>query len=225
MPPASRAKPVPGRHRTPQPRQAGPGAHRGQPSRAERQAQRDQAALQREGRERNQRYRRAPGQVARTVTVREGGQHALMAEFLLFTGIVAMRAIADYVPGDQGQPTEGTTKGQITPRGSQLGPLPTLAAGFVIFFLLSFAAARGGGAARAAAAAGLIIDMVLLLRSMPELATVSQSFGNVRASAQQQAAYPSTYVQPVGYQGTAPGPYAPIPDATGIFPVITPTQP
>ena len=186
MPPAKR---VPGRHRTPQPRQAGPGAHRGQPSRAEQQAQRQQAAedarLGREESTRNRRYRQAPGRVATAVTVRRGGQHALMAEFLFFLGIVAMRAIADYVPADQGQPTEGTSKGTVTPQSGQLGPLPILAAGFVIFFLLSFMAARGGGAARVAAMAGLIIDLALLMKSIPELEKVSGSFGTVRAQAQQ----------------------------------------
>jgi hypothetical protein len=145
---------------------------------------------------------RAPGRAARAVTVRKGGQHALMAEFLVFAGIVALRTIADYVPGDQGQPTEGTTKGTVTPAKGQSGPLTALAAGFVIFFVLSFLAARGGTQARVAALIGLIIDTVLLMRSLPELETMSQGFGNARTQAQ-QAPYPGTYVQPVGYEGTA----------------------
>lgn len=163
-----------------------PGKHRGGPS------PREQEAEARERRAHNKRQRqvvktgvRAPGRLARAVTVRKGGQHALMAEFLGFLAIVTMRAIADYVPADQGQPTEGTSKGTVTPHGKQIGPLPTLAAGFVIFFILGFMAARGGTAARVAAVAGLIIDVVLLLNSMPELDTVSQSFGNARAQAQQ----------------------------------------
>jgi hypothetical protein len=204
---ATQAKRVPGRHRTPQPRAGGPGAHRGQPSSAERRAQREQATedrrLGREASTRNQRYRQAPGRVATAVTVRKGGQHALMAEFLVFLGIVSMRAIADYVPGSQGEATEGTTKGTVTPASGQLGPLPVLAAGFVIFFILSFLAARGGTWARVAGLAGLIIDTALLMKSIPELEKVSGSFGTVRASAQAQAAYPSTYLQPVGYEGTA----------------------
>lgn len=229
MPPARR---VPGRHRAPQPRTEGPGRHRGEPSRAERQAQaaadRDQAARRTRVRQAARGTVRGPGRIARGVTIREGGQHALMAEFLFFLGIVTMRAIANYVPSDPGLPTEGTSKGTITPgaaaatqaakakpaaqaaaqaqvqaASTQLGPLPILAAGFVIFFILSFLAARGGASARAAAVAGLIIDVVLLLRSMPELETVSQSFGNIRQAAQANQPYPSTYLQPVGYEGTA----------------------
>ncbi len=122
-----------------------------------------------------------------------------MAEFLLFLAIVAMRAIADYVPQD-----EGATKGKITPSSGQLGPLPVLAGGFATFFVLSFLAARGGAWAKAAAAFGLVIDVTLLMRSAGELETVSKSFGNVTSSSTTAtAAYPSTYVQPVGYEGTA----------------------
>src|ERR1700691_3206233 len=80
-----------------------------------------------------------------------GGQHALMAEFLLFCGIVGLRAVADFVPGNQGEDTEGTTKGTTTPPTGHLGPLPVLAAGFVLFFVLSFMAARGGTSGRVAA--------------------------------------------------------------------------
>ena len=124
-----------------------------------------------------------PGRVARAVTVRKGGQHALMAEFLLFVGIVGMRAVADYVPRD-----EGTSKGEIQPTTGQLGPLPILAAGFVFFFILSFLAARGGTWARLAAIFGLIVDVALLLRSAPELETVAGSFGNISGNAQAAAA-------------------------------------
>jgi hypothetical protein len=159
---------------------------------------------------------RVPGRGVRTLHQgARGGQHALMAEFLVFCGLVAMRAIADYVPSDQGTQTEGTAKGSITgltlaqqqadeqhgkPAG-QLGPLPVLAAGFVIFFVLSFLAARGGTWAKFAAAAGLVIDTALLLKSMPELHTVSQAYAAGTGSS--SAPYPSTYVQPVGYEGTA----------------------
>jgi hypothetical protein len=128
---------------------------------------------------------------SRAGRVTKGGQHALMAEFLVFLGIVSMRAIADYVPGSQGEATEGTTKGTVTPASGQLGPLPILAAGFVIFFILSFLAARGGTWARVASLAGLIIDTALLMKSIPELEKVSGSFGTVRASAQAAQTVPT----------------------------------
>lgn len=190
--PVSRAR---GRHRP----GAAPAAAPARSTAAQRRAQTRFADYQRrqEAQRRTQRraaVRRAgavPGRGARVLREgARGGQHALMAEFLVFCGIVAMRAIADYVPSHQGQADEGTGKGAITgltlaeqqaaeqhgqPAG-QLGPLPVLAAGFVIFFVLSFIASRGGNAARFAAAAGLVIDAALLLKSMPELATVSQAY-------------------------------------------------
>jgi hypothetical protein len=172
--------------------------------------------------------------------ISRGGQHALMAEFLVFCGLVAMRAIADYVPGNQGQADEGTTKGSITgltlqqqqqteskgkPAG-QLGPLPVLAAGFVVFFVLSFLAARGGTAAKIAAGVGLIIDLALLLKSMPELATVSQAYaaGTSSSSSTAAAAVPPTPAGTVN-PATDPGIYTAVPNATGDFPVITPNVP
>jgi len=152
-----------------------------------------------------------------------------MAEFLLFCGIVGLRAVADYVPGDQGQPTEGTSKGAITPRGSQLGPLPVLAAGLVVFFVLSFLAARGGAWARIAAVSGLIIDTALLMKSLPELATVSKAFENVTSASSTAAAAgtAATLPTPGGTvnPATDPGVFTQVPDATGIFPVITPNVP
>ena len=152
-----------------------------------------------------------------------------MAEFLLFCGIVGLRAVADYVPGDQGQPTEGTSKGAITPRGSQLGPLPILAAGLVVFFVLSFLAARGGAWARIAAVSGLIIDTALLMKSMPELATVSKAFENVTSGQTTAAAAgtAATLPTPGGTvnPATDPGVFTQVPDATGIFPAITPNVP
>jgi hypothetical protein len=114
--------------------------------------------------------------------VAHGGQHALMAEFLLFCAIVAMRAIADYVPQDQ-----GASKGKITPPSGQLGPLPILAGGMVTFFVLSFVAARGGTWAKVAAAFGLLIDVTLLMKSVAELETVSGAFTNLSAQQQQAA--------------------------------------
>jgi hypothetical protein len=147
---------------------------------------------------------RAGNRAATFTTQRsKGGQHALMAEFLLFAGIVALRAIADYVPSAQGTATEGTGKGSITPREGQLGPLPVLAAGFVVFFVLSFLAARGGTWARVAAVSGLIIDTALLMKSLPELGKVSQAFGTVSQpaaaappAAPGSAPSPAEYTQP-----------------------------
>ncbi len=149
-----------------------------------------------------------------------------MAEFLLFCGIVGLRAVADYVPADQGQPTEGTSKGTITPRNTQLGPLSILAAGLVVFFVLSFLAARGGTWAKIAAAAGLIIDTTLLLKSLPELGTVSKAFEHVTAPAA-AAGQSEVLPTPAGTlnPATQPGIYTQLPDATGLFPVITPNIP
>ena len=152
-----------------------------------------------------------------------------------------MRAIADYVPGNQGQPDEGTTKGSISgltleqqqqteskgkPAG-QLGPLPVLAAGFVVFFVLSFVAARGGTAAKIAAGAGLIIDLALLLKSMPELGTVSQAYAAGTGTAAAAAGVDGVPPTPAGTvnPATDPGVFTQVPDATGIFPVITPNVP
>jgi hypothetical protein len=193
--------------------------------------------------ERRQRREQARGQV-RTVRraaavpgrgaqigregIAKGGQHALMAEFLLFCGIVGLRAVADYVPGDQGQATEGTSKGAVTPRGQQLGPLPVLAAGMVVFFVLSFLAARGGAWAKVAAVSGLIIDTALLMKSLPELGTVSGAFGNLtQGQAAAAAGTPEVLPTPGGTvnPATDPGIFTQVPDATGIFPVITPNVP
>jgi hypothetical protein len=130
--------------------------------------------------------------------VAHGGQHAVMAEFIVFCVIVAMRAIADYVPSDDG----GTSKGKMTPPAGQLGPLPILAGGMVTFFVLSFVAARGGTAAKVAAAGGLIMDLALLLRSTAELSTVSGAFTAVTAP----AASPSTSGTPAPSKGPTDSP-------------------
>ena len=190
--PASRAR---GRHRTgsappgPPPRTT-PAQQRAAARYADYQRRQE---TQRRG-QRRQVARRAAGVPVRGARVLQqggrGGQHALMAEFLVFCGIVAMRAIADYVPSDQGQADQGAAKGttggltlaeqqqqeQHGKPAGQLGPLPVLGAGFVIFFVLAFIAARGGTAARFAAAAGLVIDAALLLKSMPQLQTVSGAY-------------------------------------------------
>lgn len=184
-PPVARAAMPQGRHAKTGPnapargRHAAPAAPRprpspraaGQQARSSNSARRAQAAA------------KTSAQTARkgvTVTregIRHGGQHALMAEFILFCGIVGMRAVADYVPG--GDQNQGTGKGTMTPPKGQLGPLPILAAGIVFYFLLSFLAARGGTWARIAAVSGLIMDLALLMRSTAELNTVSGAFTNV----------------------------------------------
>src|SRR5580698_7641763 len=154
--------PAPGRHAAPAPAPPAPApvAPAPAPPRPPQAKPPSPAQQRRQRRQRVQTGRnvaRAPGRTARAVTVRKGGQHALMAEFLLFCGIVGMRAVADYVPHD-----EGTSKGDIQPTTGQLGPLPILAAGFVFFFIMSFLAARGGTWARLAAISGLIVDVALL---------------------------------------------------------------
>lgn len=251
MPPR---RPVPRHAPTPASRraQAAAVARRGQTPAQQRAARRYEDYQRRQESQRRGQQRQAvrraaavPGRGARTLQQgARGGQHALMAEFLVFCGIVAMRAIADYVPGNQGQTDEGTVKGTQAglslqaqqqdelhgkPAG-QLGPLPVLGAGFVIFFVLSFIAARGGSAARFAAAAGLVIDAALLLKSMPELAKVSGAYaagtGTTPAAAAATggpAPTPAGTVNPA----TDPAVYTeiPVPDATGIFPVITPNAP
>jgi hypothetical protein len=218
-PPASRAR-LPRRTVT---RRTGyqPGRHSrtyAQPEITGRQA----AAAGGRGAQRGYQAGRAGTRVARQGIAR-GGQHALMAEFILFCGIVGLRAVADYVPRN-----EGGDKGEIQPRAGQLGPLPILAAGFIVYFVLSFLAARGGTWAKAAAAFGLLIDLVLLMKSLPELGTVSQGFTNI---SQPQAAStggtaevlptPSGTLNPQ----TSPGVFTQLPDATGLFPVITSNVP
>jgi hypothetical protein len=222
-----------GRHASPAPPAAPPG-----PSPAQQRAAARHAEWERRQRRENTRgqvrtVRRAAAVPARGAEIgregiAKGGQHALMAEFLLFCGIVGLRAVADYVPGDQGQPTEGTSKGAITPRNSQLGPLPILAAGMVVFFVLSFLAARGGAWARIAAVSGLIIDTALLMKSLPELGTVSGAFSNVtQGQAAAAGGTPEVLPTPAGTvnPATDPGIYTAVPDATGLFPVITPNVP
>ena len=212
-PPVSRARTPQGRHARTGPNAPARGRHAAPPkpapppapppSRARRAAAGARSTLRNDVRPAARTGYQRGRSTAQFVTQRKGGQHALMAEFLFFVAIVGFRAVADYVPGDQGQPTEGTTKGAVTPRNNQLGPLPVLAAGMVVFFVLSFLAARGGTWARVAAVSGLIIDTALLMKSLPELGTVSQAFGNVTQAQAAAQPYPATYVQPVGYEGTA----------------------
>lgn len=102
----------------------------------------------------------------------KGSQNAVMAELLIAVIIVVMRAAADYVPA-----AGGAEKGDVTPKSGQLGPVATLAGILAVFFLLSFAAVRGGTAGRLAAIGGAVVDLALLLKSMPEITAVAQFFG------------------------------------------------
>lgn len=113
---------------------------------------------------------RAPLRVGQQVPgLGQGGQHVLAAELMLFVAIVGMRAVAQYGPGD---------KKDIPP--DQFGPLFILGNGFAIFFVLSFLAARGGTAAKVAGAAGLVIDIALLMQSLPHLEIIATEYEKPR---------------------------------------------
>ena len=97
------------------------------------------------------------------------GQHVLAAELVLFLGIVGIRAVAQYGPGDKSKlPSD------------QFGPLFILGNGLAAFFVLSFLAARGGTAAKVAAAGGLLIDMALLLKSSAHLELIANQYAAPR---------------------------------------------
>lgn len=117
-----------------------------------------------------------------------GGMHALAAELLLFAGIVALRAVAQYGPADKSDlPAD------------QFGPLFILGNGLALFFVLSFLAARGGNAAKVAVGFGAVVDVALLLKSLPHLEAVAAELSKPRrykpaslqASAQPEAAAPA----------------------------------
>jgi hypothetical protein len=115
--------------------------------------------------------RRAPGKAAAAVTQRKSytGAHMLTAEFMVGVLIVAVRAVADYVPSN-----DGTSKGKIVPsKTGQYGPLPVLSGLIVSFFLLSFLAASGGTKAKLAVIGGAILDLALLMNSMDQFNTVA----------------------------------------------------
>lgn len=95
----------------------------------------------------------------------QGGQHALAAELLLFVAIVAVRAIATYGPAPV---VKGKTQAKSLP-SDQYGPLFILGNGFVIYFILAMLSARGGTWARLAAVGGLVVDVALLLKSIPHI--------------------------------------------------------
>jgi hypothetical protein len=189
-PPVSRAAMPRGRHAKTGPnapargRHAAPAAPQPQPSprTADQQRRSGNSARRASAAARTSAQTARKGVTVTRAGIQHGGQHALMAEFILFCGIVGMRAVADYVPG--GEQNDGTAKGSMTPPAGQLGPLPVLAAGIVFFFVLSFLAARGGGWAKIAAVSGLIMDVALLMRSAAELNTVSQAFTNATQSGQ-----------------------------------------
>ena len=101
----------------------------------------------------------------------QGGQHALAAELLLFVGIVALRAVATYGPAPKG--------GKDLP-ADQFGPLFILGNGFAAFFVLAFLAARGGTAAKVAVAGGLLIDVALLMKSVPHIDQIAAVYAEPR---------------------------------------------
>jgi len=129
-----------------------------------------------------QRARRAAGAPLRgaravtgagTVAGRYSARGLLTAELLTGAGIVAIRAVADYEPQ-----ADGTLKGKIGHPAGQYGPLPILAGLIGTFFLLSFLAARGGTRAKVAVIAGGLIVLVLGMKSVTEMTTVSDTFGS-----------------------------------------------
>lgn len=127
----------------------------------------------------------SPGQAARgayrgtTAPVRYGqllgGRYSargmLTAELLAGVGLVAIRAVEDYKPQQ-----DGTLKGTIAHPSGQYGPLPILAGLLVWFFLLSFLAARGGTRAKVAVIAGGVTDLVLAMKSGTEITSVASTF-------------------------------------------------
>ena len=178
MPRAAQHRTGGGRHARPRGAPATPGP-KPSPAASQRAARSSNSARRAQAAAKTSAQTTRKGILTTRAGISHGGQHAVMAEFIVFCTIVAMRAIADYVPSDDG----GTSKGKITPPAGQLGPLPILAGGMVTFFVLSFLAARGGTSAKVAAAGGLIMDLALLLRSTAELSKVSGAFTTVTGQA------------------------------------------
>lgn len=107
----------------------------------------------------------------------QGGQHALAAELLLFVGIVALRAVATYGPAPAGK--DGKPAKKDLP-ADQFGPLFILGNGFVAFFVLAFLAARGGTTAKVAVAGGALIDVALLMKSIPHIDQIAAVYAEPR---------------------------------------------
>lgn len=97
----------------------------------------------------------------------------LTAELLIGVGIVALRAVADYEPQQ-----DGTLRGKVGHPKGQYGPLPVLAGLIMTFFLLSFLAARGGTRGKVGVIAGGLIVLVLAMKSTGEFETVATTFGS-----------------------------------------------
>lgn len=97
----------------------------------------------------------------------------LMAELLLATIIVGIRAVADYVPNvDTSQPGS-----QNPPKG--MPPLPLYASILGVYFLLSFMTNGGGRKAQFAVAFALLVDIALALNSKTEITQVSTWIDNI----------------------------------------------
>jgi hypothetical protein len=88
-----------------------------------------------------------------------------------------MRAVAAYGPDPV---VKGKRQDKSLPAG-QYGPLFILGNGLVAFFVLALISARGGTAAKLAAAAGLIMDLALLLKSVPHLQQLALVYDSPRA--------------------------------------------
>lgn len=102
------------------------------------------------------------------------GEHALVGLFLVGVAIIAIRAIADYVPEDG-----GAEPGKEEP-ATGAHPLTMLAATLILYFVLSIITRMGRQAARVTIMFAVLIDLVLLMKSESEFQTVAGWFGSMR---------------------------------------------
>lgn len=124
-------------------------------------------------RKRAERGYRAAGRGAKAVTRRGpvGAKHVLTAELIIGMIIVLVRVVADYEPQ-----SDGTVKGKVGHPKGQYGPLPITAGLITTFFFLSFFVAKGGRWASTANAFGALIIVVLGMKSIDEVKTVTKTF-------------------------------------------------
>jgi hypothetical protein len=115
--------------------------------------------------------------------------------------IVGIRAIATYGPDAV---VKGKTQKKSLP-SDQYGPLFILGNGFVIFFILAMLSARGGTWARLAAVGGLVVDLALLMKSIPHIQQLALVYDGPRkytpdtltATVPQEAAVPGLSIPQV----------------------------